>query len=172
MVTKKHNHGCVSSDALGDLDLATLVSLLAGVVNDHLLGALDAAGVSGLRVSHGYVVQRLLEQPCTASQISAELGVSQQMVSKWIAELQTLGYVTATVDPADRRRRPVELSSRGRRAVEITRQARSAFESRLRVACGAQDVDTARRVLAEALDLLGVGDTVRSRRVRPSTDRA
>jgi DNA-binding MarR family transcriptional regulator len=161
----------VSSDELSDLDLPTLVSLLAGVVNDRVLDALDTAGLPGLRVTHGYVVQRLLDQPRTASQICAELGTSQQVVSKWIAELQALDYVRAIVDPTDRRRRPVELTDRGRRAIETARQARSAIESRLRAASGADDVDTARRVLAGALDLLGAGDAIRRRQARPPTDR-
>jgi DNA-binding MarR family transcriptional regulator len=160
----------VSRDELADLDLPSLVSLLAGVLNDHVLTVLDTAGLPGLRVTHGYVVQRLLGGPRTASQIAAELGVSQQAVSKWIAELHALGYVTITVDPADRRRRSAGLTGRGRRAVEVTRETRADLEARLRSTSGADDVDATRRVLADALDLLGATDAVRSRRVRPPTD--
>ena len=150
--------------------MASVVSLLAAAVHDHVLAALDAAGLPGLRVTHGYVVQRLLDGPSTATQIAADLGVSQQVVSKWISELQAHGYVAATIDPADRRRRSVELTEHGRLAVEITRRARAAFEARLSAICGADDVDIARRVLIDALDLFGATDAVRDRRARPLAD--
>src|SRR3954452_20172529 len=102
------------------LDLSSSLTLLgdavSGIVSEALAG-------TGLRHGHGYLVQRLLVGPATASEVADELGVSQQAVSKAVKELVPPGHVEPVADEADGRRRPVRLTARGRRAVATARTA-------------------------------------------------
>jgi DNA-binding MarR family transcriptional regulator len=161
-----HNYGCVSSDDVA-LDLLAAVSLAGGAVDGYVLAGLRAQGLAGLTVGHGYVVQRLVPGPATASEIAAALGVSQQAASKTVGELLRLGYVRHVDDPADRRRRPVELSPSGRRALEAGRELRADLERRVTAAVGADGVTAARDVLLAVLDVLGVSGNVRRRAMPP-----
>jgi len=123
------------------------------------------AGFRGLRESHGYVVQHLIEDERTISEIGERMRVSQQAASKAIAELVALGYVE--VEPADdRRQRCVRLSDRGWAAVRFARRTRRHIEARLRKAAGSSQYDDAKRIVLTCLDALGGLGAVRSRRVR------
>ena len=81
-------------------------------------GRLTARGFTGLRFSHGFLVQRLIdaEQPIAA--LAQALDVTQQAVSKTVSELEGLGYVRRRPDPRDARVRLVSLTDRGRAAVD------------------------------------------------------
>lgn len=151
-------------EELPALDVASALSLLGDAVDHSVLQAL--AG-SGLRKSHGYVVQRLLVAPATATEIAVGLGVSQQAVSKTVQELVDLGHVEHLTDARDRRRRPVRLTPTGRRAVARARSARAAFDARLRDAMGGERVEALLVLLQSALDALGLGDDVGRRAVPP-----
>jgi DNA-binding MarR family transcriptional regulator len=164
MAGKIHNHGCVMEEELPEPDVAALLSLLGAAVDDAVLRALDG---TGLRRAHGYLVQRLLVRPSTATELAVELGVSQQAVSKAIKELLDLGHVEHADDPDDRRRRPVRLTARGRKAVATARAARAELDARLRDAWGPDRFAATAAGLREALDALGLGDDVRRRAVPP-----
>jgi DNA-binding MarR family transcriptional regulator len=159
----------VSREIGPEPDLASLLSLLGAAVDDAVLRALDG---TGLRRGHGYLVQRLLVGPATATELAAELGVSQQAVSKTLKELLDLGHAEPVTDTGDRRRRPVALTATGRRAVEVARATRAAIDARLREAVGAERFAATRLVLLAALDAVDpgapdLGDRVRRRAVRP-----
>jgi DNA-binding MarR family transcriptional regulator len=154
------------------LDLVAALSLVGAAVDGHVLRALREAGLAGLTVGHGYVVQRLLAGPATASEMAAALGVTQQATSKTVAELVRLGYARQTGDPADRRRRPVELTEAGHRAVEVAREVRAGLERRLADAVGEESLGVARDVVGAALDLLGLTPEVRRRSVPPPPGRS
>jgi DNA-binding MarR family transcriptional regulator len=167
MTSKVHNYGCVSREDPPELDLAVVVSLLGAAVDDAVLRALSEAGLTGLRQGHGYLVQRLLVGPATATEIARDVGVSQQAVSKALKELLDLGYVAPVADADDRRRRPMALTARGRRAVEVGRRARAGIDERLRGAVGPERFEDARSVLLAGLDVLELRDRVRRRSIRP-----
>ncbi|MGY1794503.1 MarR family winged helix-turn-helix transcriptional regulator [Geodermatophilus sp. SYSU D00525] len=147
-----------------ELDLASVLSLLGAAVDDAVLRALDG---TGLRRGHGYLVQRLLAGPATATEVAAELGVSQQAVSKTLRELADLGYVGPAGDAEDRRWRPVALTPAGRRVVQVARETRADVDARVRAAVGDERFEACRDVLLDALDVLGLGEQVRRRAVRP-----
>jgi DNA-binding MarR family transcriptional regulator len=163
MPTNIHNHGCVNEE-LPALDLAAAVSLLGAAVDGAVLASLEG---TGLRPGHGYVVQRLLVGPATATEIADELGITQQAVSKAVKELVALGHVTTVVDPEDGRRRPVTLTARGRRAVRTARATRARIDERVRAVLGEEEFAATVASLRTALDALGLGDAVRRRAVRP-----
>jgi len=146
------------------LDLASALTLLGDVVTARVL---DALAGTGLRPGHGYVVQRLLVAPATATEMAEELGVSQQAVSKSVQELVALGMALPVADEGDRRRRPVRLTAAGRGAVRRARTARRAVDEQAREALGAEGFEETLANLTVVLDALGLGDRVRRRAVPP-----
>ena len=146
-----------------ELDLPVLVSLGGTGIEDLVLTALEERGLGGVRSRHGYVFQRLLAGPATATEMARALGVSQQAMSKTVRELLALGFVAEERDPHDARRRPVALTGPGREVVEVSRQARRSLEERLRAAVGEERADVAADVLHVMLELLGLAEPVSAR---------
>jgi DNA-binding MarR family transcriptional regulator len=149
------------------IDLAVLVSLAGRAVERSVGEALHAAGLDGLRTGHGFVIQRLIERSATAGEMAAAIGVSQQSVSRSLAELTAGGYVASHRDPADQRRRLQHLTDRGRTAVEQTRAVRGQIVADLRARVGDDDLAAAERVVHALLDVLGALPEIRDRAVRP-----
>lgn len=147
-------------------DLASLLTILGDAVSAEVVAAL--AG-TGLRHGHGYLVQRLLVTPATATELAGELGVTQQAVSRTVKELVALGHVEMTTDPSDSRRRPVRLTRRGRAAVARARRARADLDARVRDALGADRVDRLVTDLGAVVDALDLRDGVDRRTLRPPT---
>jgi DNA-binding MarR family transcriptional regulator len=154
-------------DPLPHLDLG-LSALFAGqAVAEVVRARLAARGFAGLRFSHGFLVQRLLEDEQSIAALAGALGVTQQAVSKTVSELERLGYVRRRPGPRDARVRLVALTDRGQAAVEAAREERAAVEAELRERLGPRRVTAATRVLREVLELHGAAAAVRTRRVRP-----
>jgi len=150
-----------------ELDLS-LAALFAGyALNDEVARRLAARGFAGLRFSHGFLVQRLIDDEQSIAALAAALGITQQAVSKTVAELERRGYVRRRPAPHDARVRLVALTERGRAAVEAARAERAAVVAELRERLGPRRVDAATRVLREVIELHGGGAAVRARRVRP-----
>ncbi|MFO0672007.1 MAG: helix-turn-helix domain-containing protein [Polyangiaceae bacterium] len=150
-----------------DLDVGTLALFVGQAFVDEVRRRVEAKGLSGLRVSHGYVIQHLVTSPRTISELATRMGVTQQAASKSVAELEALGYVERRVAPEDARVRTVALSARGEEAVRAARAARSALERELARRHGDDAIRRARRLLADLLTDLGGVPSVRARRVRP-----
>jgi DNA-binding MarR family transcriptional regulator len=151
-------------DSLPPLDLSSALTLLGDAVSGAVLQALEG---TGLRHGHGYLVQRLLVGPATATELAEGLGITQQAVSKTVKELLDLGHLETVPDPTDRRRRPVCLTSRGVEAVERARAARAEVESRVRAALGQERTDRAMADLHAMLGALGLSEDIRRRTVPP-----
>jgi DNA-binding MarR family transcriptional regulator len=149
------------------LDLS-LAALFAGyALNDEVRRRTEARGFAGLRFSHGFLIQRIVEGEQSIAALAQALEVTQQAVSKTVAELERLGYVRRRPAPQDARVRLVGLTDRGRAAVEATREERVAVVAELRERLGPRRVDAATRVLREVLDVHGASAAVRARRVLP-----
>lgn len=154
-------------DPVPDLDLS-LAALFAGwALTDEVTRRLTARGFTGLRFSHGFLVQRLVEGEQPIAALAQALEVTQQAVSKTVAELERLGYVRRRPGPGDARVRLVSLTDRGRAAVEAAREERAAVVGDLRERLGPRRVDAATRLLRDVLEVHGAGAAVRARRVRP-----
>jgi DNA-binding MarR family transcriptional regulator len=147
------------------LDIAYLGFFLGLRVNELVLERGAAAGFRGMRESHGYVVQHLIESERSITELARRMNVSQQAASKSIAELVTHGVVESR--PAtDRRARRVRLSKRGWNAVRVSRRARQVIEARLQRTVGKKSYGDARATLIACLDALGGLSRVRARRIR------
>ena len=151
----------------GELDVV-LAALFAGLaLNEQVTARLHAAGFADLRFSHGFVFQHLVPGPLPVGELARRMEVSQQAASKAAAELERLGYLERTPDPADARVRRLGLSARGRAAVAAGREARAAVAQELGAALGAGRAESLRRALLDALAAAGGLEAVRARRVPP-----
>ncbi|MET1058689.1 MAG: MarR family transcriptional regulator [Nocardioides sp.] len=148
-----------------DIDLPTLTSLAGNGVVRRVLADLAGEGYAGVRVSHGYLFQRLLDTEPTITELAESLGMTQQGASKQVRELEELGFVERRPVSGDGRVRCVRLTERGRGVVDAGRRARAALEAEVVDMVGARDVRAAREVLAALLEVTGLGDDVRTRRV-------
>jgi DNA-binding MarR family transcriptional regulator len=148
-----------------DLDLPTLTSLAGSGIVRAILDRIEAAGYAGVKPSHGYVIQRLVEDEPTISALADALGMTQQGASKQVRDLEALGYVERTVVPGDHRARSVRLTPAGRGMLQSGRDARAAIEAEVLEQVGSENVKAAKIALAALLDVAGLGDAVRSRSV-------
>ncbi len=150
------------------LDFAVAAQLTGLALTDRAMERLHERGHPALRVSHGYLFQHLIDGPVTIGELAERLGVTQQAVSKTVAELAAAGYVQRLPDATDRRVRRVALTERGHGAVRDAREVRAELVGELSERLGADRVESARRTLLAALDIAGGSAAVRNRRVRPA----
>jgi len=151
------------TDDLPPADVLSLISLAGSAIDRRVLEDLHAAGFGSIRPAHGYLIQRLLTGPQLVTVMAADLGVSQQAVSKMAKELVRLGVAEQQIDGTDSRRRPLTLSEYGRAGVERARVIRQELEQRLVNSVGADDLAAAQRVVSTLLDQLGLADHLANR---------
>ncbi|RZI87084.1 MAG: MarR family transcriptional regulator [Microbacterium sp.] len=152
-----------------DLDLPTLASLAGSGIVRTILDRIGSAGYAGVKPSHGYVIQRLVEDEPTISALAEALGMTQQGASKQVRDLELLGFVERIVVPGDQRARRVRLTPAGRGVLQSGREARAAIEAEVLEQVGARNMKAAKIALAALLDVAGLGEAVRNRSV-PTPD--
>jgi DNA-binding MarR family transcriptional regulator len=150
---------------LDRLDLGYLAFFLGQRVNELVVGRLMRAGFKQVRESHGYVVQHLIEQDRSISDLARRMGVTQQAASKMTAEMIRLGILEAETAP-DRRAKVIRISKRGWESIRFSRRARAHIDRRLATLVGAKNYRSMKACLAECLTELGGVQRIRSRRVR------
>ncbi len=92
--------------------------------------------------------------PVSASTLAEQLAVDKGQMSRYITELETLGLVTRTPDPADARIRLIEVAPEG---AERLAAARAPYEGRLQRVLASWPVETIEQ-LGELLQALASGD--------------
>jgi len=148
-----------------NLDLPYLGFFLGLRVNELVAAELVDAGFKDVRQSHGFVVQHLIAQDRTITELARRMEVSQQAASKVVAEMKALG-ILESVPGDDRRAKLIRLSPRGREAVTQSRAARRRIEARLIKAIGTRKYSVGKRLLIACLDTLGGLGRISSRRIR------
>jgi DNA-binding MarR family transcriptional regulator len=146
-------------------DLIATVSLVGDAIDRHVVDRLAQGGFPHMGVGHGYVIQRLLTGPQQVTAMAADLGVTQQAISKTVKELVGLGLAAQSVDDADSRRRPVVLTDRGQAMVERTRAIRADLLDRLTGALAPRELSAAAKVLEVLSAELGLTERMRTRTV-------
>ena len=153
-----------NQNTLQQLDLAYLGFFLGLRVNELVMERTWKAGFRGVRDSHGYVIQHLIESERTITELAKRMEVTQQAASKIIAELIRLGIVEA-VPAKDRRTKRIRLSRRGWKCVQLGRQTRTQIAARLMQAVGRTNYQNAKSTLLTCLRVLGGVERIRSRRI-------
>jgi hypothetical protein len=99
------------------LDLAYLALFFGLRVNELVMQRMAGAGFRGVRESHGYLMQHLIEADRSITELARRMHVTQQAASKAVAELIGLRILEAA--PAkDRRSKSIRLSERGCKACD------------------------------------------------------
>jgi DNA-binding MarR family transcriptional regulator len=150
---------------LPELDLAYLGFFLGLRVHELVMERTRKAGFTGVRESHGYLIQQVIESERTITELARRMGVTQQAASKMVAELIRLGILEAT-SARDRRAKQVRLSPRGWQCVRLGRRTRAGIETRLLRAAGKKGHETAKAALLTCLRALGGIERIRARRIR------
>ena len=153
--------------SLEELPLTFLAQFVGMAAGERVLDELRRRGHADLRPSHGYIVQHLLTAPRGVTELAKLLGISQQAVSKSVAELAAGGYVE-DVPSDDARVRRLALTARGHDCVAASRDARAALEREICELLGPRRHARVCEALRQLVEHLGIAEDVRHRRVRPS----
>jgi len=154
-----------SSAILQQLDLAYLAFFLGLRVNEMVIDRTLKAGFTGIRESHGYVIQHLVESERTITELAKRMDITQQAASKIVAELIGLGVLEA-LPAKDKRAKRIRLSQEGWRCVRLGRRARTRIDKLLVRAAGRKRYENAKSTLLTCLRALGGVERIRSRRIR------
>jgi DNA-binding MarR family transcriptional regulator len=147
------------------LDLAYLGFFLGLRVNQLTMDRMRRLGFRGVRESHGYLIQHLIESERSITELARRMEVTQQFASKAVAELAGLGIVVVS-GGVDRRAKRVKLSAAGWTLIRKGRSFRKSIQARLIRSVGAPDYAAASAIVSCCLEALGGMAQVQSRRVR------
>jgi DNA-binding MarR family transcriptional regulator len=129
-----------------------LAAQLLFAVQDELYRRLAAAGYRDLRPRHGVVIAYLDEQGSRATELAALSGRHKQIVGRIVDELEALGYVTRSPDPADRRAKLVVPTARGRDVMRLSDQVMADIGRRGAAAVGEDAYARFRATLRRLVD--------------------
>jgi DNA-binding MarR family transcriptional regulator len=155
-----------TTEIMPRVDLGYTALFLGLRVNQLVTERMHARGFKGVRESHGYVIQHLIEKERSITELARRMEVTQQAASKVIAELVKL-EILEIGKAADGRAKNVRLSRLGWNAVHEGRRIRRRIERRLIHIAGAENYDRANSILSACLKGLGGMERVRSRRILP-----
>ena len=117
---------------------------------------LDLVGFDDLRRNHGLVFQYIGERSRVID-LAARAQMTKQAMAEIVDYLERRGYVTRTVDPDDRRAKPVQLTDKGRSAQPAALNAIAEIEEEWKASFGDARFERLRDELAalrEALEQL------------------
>ncbi len=80
---------------------------------DELHAELARQGHPDVRPAYGFAMQAIGQDGATATEVGRRLGISKQAAGKTVDRLAELGYAERVDDPADGRRKIVQLTPRG-----------------------------------------------------------
>ena len=126
----------------------------------ELLHAFEAAGHGHIRHKHGAVFANLDSAGTRPSVLADRAGMTRGAMGELVDELEQLGYVERTADPADRRAKLIVARDSAREVIAIVVRVNEALERRYRRELGANGYRTLRRSLER---LAGDGALVQPR---------
>jgi DNA-binding MarR family transcriptional regulator len=113
---------------------------------------LASRGHDDVRPVHDFAIRAIASGADNASELGRRMAVSKQAAAKTIAVLQERGYVSRDVDPADARRKRLQVTTRG---FDMLREAEAIFDE-LRERWGKQiGADQLTELEARLTDLVG-----------------
>lgn len=136
-----------------------IITALRALVQVLRTGATEATRRTGLSGAQLYVLSKLADAPApSVNALARRVHAHQSSVSVVVERLARRGLVRRTPDPADRRRRTIELTAKGRL---LLRRAPVTVQSTL-VHTIAAFPEATRRILANGLEgiVRGVGGPV------------
>ncbi len=115
---------------------------------DELARHMAGHGFNGYTTRHGPVLRVLHEAPLSLTDLASLMQISAPGMHKLVSAMAAQGYLARLPSPTDGRKKLLQASHQGRAALVEARRFHAAFEADLVAALGADDVSSARRVLA------------------------
>jgi DNA-binding MarR family transcriptional regulator len=151
-----------------ELGTPTLMRAARGAYARSIRAALHEIGVDDLPRNGAFILAGIDNQGGPRQDLPGDLGVSKQAVSQVIEVLVSRGYVTRSVDPADRRRVSLELTEQGHGAVEAVRHGIDAVDVRLRERASAEQIGAMRTGLSILAEIKSADTAAGVGRSRPA----
>jgi DNA-binding MarR family transcriptional regulator len=101
-------------ETTGARDVIRVIADLVSVLEPQLL---DVWRSTGMTFSQRRVLRQLRGGPRSAGDVAASLGISAPTLTRLLAKLEEHGYITRSMDTADRRKVLVELTAEGTRVL-------------------------------------------------------
>jgi DNA-binding MarR family transcriptional regulator len=98
---------------------------------DELHRTLSESGHHDARPLHGFALQAIGPDGCTASELGRRLGVSKQAAAKTVASLERVGYIRREPDPGDARAVRLLRTARGEEMLTLSAAFFGAYRTRL-----------------------------------------
>jgi DNA-binding MarR family transcriptional regulator len=143
--------------------LGRLLGFASGLFNYRVIEAVRALGFSDLRQSHSHLMRSMQLEGSRITALADRASITKQAMSGIVAEMEALGYVTTTVDPADGRAKLVTYTELGRQMVGAIVQSAEQVEGEYNRVLGERRAKQFRRsleMLFEALTPEDVADAV------------
>ena len=110
--------------------LGRLLLFVFGAYERRILENQRAAGFPEVRQVHFAVMRHIdISAGTRIGDLATRAGVTKAAMGHVVAEIERLGLVKTSADPADARARRVELSKRGHKLMEVTRQSSARIEA-------------------------------------------
>ena len=111
MTTQSGKRG--GGDDESEVPLLALLALAKDITTDLLHRQLGQEGFGGIRYRHGSVFRFIDAEGSRLTALAERSGLTKQALGEVVDELERLGYVERTADPADRRAKIIRLTERG-----------------------------------------------------------
>ncbi len=110
---------------------------------------LAARGIKGIRAGQRKVFMQLASDGASRSvDLAAKIGVRPQSMMKTVHELEDLGLVSRTADPADSRAKLISLTRRGRRFIEELSRSTETVWDQYAALVDERELESAMRLLS------------------------
>lgn len=120
------------------------------VTNLHQELALQ--GYAEITPSHGLIFQYLDEQGSRITSLASLAGMTKQSMSALVYQLENMGYLARTPDPADGRAVLFILTSKGKQLKKTAQGINRGFERRWEEAVGAENYQLLRGLLLKIIE--------------------
>jgi DNA-binding MarR family transcriptional regulator len=99
-----------------DMLIGALLRLPAQAIHRRIIGELNAAGFTELRLPHMAVLQFPGPDGVRPSTLAERAGMSKQAMNQLLRSLEDLGYIARSDAPGESRARMIRFTKRGRAA--------------------------------------------------------
>jgi DNA-binding MarR family transcriptional regulator len=123
---------------------------------DTVLAQLDERGFADVRPVHEFAMRGIAAGADSASDLGRRMSVSKQAAAKTIATLLERGYVVRSADPADARRKRLEVTDLGWEIMRTGEQLFDAAREEFARQIGAERLAALERDLATIVGDAGV----------------
>jgi DNA-binding MarR family transcriptional regulator len=124
-----------------------LIALAQLELTEQMHEAFAAHGFGDQRLAHHRVMPHVPAEGIRLVDLADRAGLTKQAMAELVGELERLGYLARTPDPADGRAKVIRFTERGWSAVEVALDFLGRMESDLAAKVGARKVGIAREVL-------------------------